>query len=439
MKRDKFQDYNFFVMVLPLISIFLITGPFMPDLVIVITSIFFLIFFKKELIFLIREENILLFFLFFWLMMIISSILSDDPFYSLKSSFFYIRFIIFSVAVFYLIKDNIEIIEKFYFYLKIALFIVCVASLFEFLSGYDIFLDKKPSYRLTGTFGDEQIVGSFMSKIIPFFISLSFYLKKHLKLEVIFLFIFCYIITILSGERTAVFFINFFSFFAIFFWPDISIRKKIYATIFTLLLFFSIIFVVEDVKKRLIDLSLSQFGFFILDTQKNDLKLQGYRKDTINTNKIYFFSKSHEIHFLTAINIFKTKPIIGAGPKMFRKNCSDPEVYIAKDSCTTHPHNILGQVLAELGTIGFLFYLTAIFYLIKEFFITIKNKLALENNFFTSKLCLIFVFSQNLFFLLPAGNFLNNFMAAQMFLPLGFYIYVNRKIKSNNISDITNN
>jgi O-antigen ligase len=438
MEKKKIQNYYIFSLILPLLPIFMLTGPFLPDLTIVITSIFFLIFFKKKIISTIREENILKFFVFFWIIMIISSIFSDDPIYSLRSSFFYIRFIIFSVAIFYLIKDNPKIIEKFFLFIKISLFILCMASLFELISGFNIFLDKKPSFRLTGTFGDEQIVGSFISKIVPLFLALNFYLNKNLSFQTLFLIIICSIVTVLSGDRTAIFFIFVFSFYILFIWPDLNLKKRFILGIIIFFTFFSTIFLVKDVKKRLIDLTLSQFGIFILNSQDSDIKLKDYKIDA-EENGYSLFSRSHEIHIMTAINIFKSRVIIGAGPKMFRKNCSNPEIYISSDSCTTHPHNILAQILGELGLIGLIFYITAILYLIKEFFITLRNRLLLEKKLFTSKLCLIFIFSQNLFFLLPAGNFLNNFMAAQMFLPLGFYIYVNRKIASNNISNITNN
>ena len=40
---------------------------------------------------------------------------------------------------------------------------------------------------------------------------------------------------------------------------------------------------------------------------------------------------------------------------MFRQKCSDDRYNSGINSCTTHPHNFLLQVLSETGLIGLLF------------------------------------------------------------------------------------
>ena len=35
--------------------------------------------------------------------------------------------------------------------------------------------------------------------------------------------------------------------------------------------------------------------------------------------------------------MFKQNPILGHGPKTFRKFCSEPENYVYDFACTTHP------------------------------------------------------------------------------------------------------
>ncbi len=128
--------------------------------------------------------------------------------------------------------------------------------------------------------------------------------------------------------------------------------------------------------------------------------------------------------------MFKVNFISGVGPKVFRKACDDKKYYISNDSCTTHPHNILFQILAETGIFGLAFFIISIIYLIKNFYYSFRDKSKIISNYISSKLCLLFILSQNIFFLLPSGNFLNNFLAAQMFLPLGLYIYIDGKIKN---------
>ena len=74
--------------------------------------------------------------------------------------------------------------------------------------------------------------------------------------------------------------------------------------------------------------------------------------------------------------MFLDEPIFGKGVKMFRYHCSDPK-FKNKHSCTTHPHNTLIQILAELGIFGLFFLLAGIYFLystlIKTIFLSTKT------------------------------------------------------------------
>lgn len=430
----KIINLKFFHIIIPIIPLLLLTGPFLPDLVITITSIFFIIFFRQELILKFKEEKIIYFFLLFWICLVISSLFSNYILFSLKSSGLYLRFIIFSCVFYYLILTNSNFLERLYLCLKISIYIMCAACLFELFFQHNLYLIEKPEMRLTGTYKDEQIVGSFLSKIFPLFASLFLFLNKKINLEVVLLSILTYLVVLLSNERTAIFFTTIFYLFLVLVYPGTNIKKKILSIFLVILVFISTLFFVDDVKKRIIDLTLSQMGIFLLDSQK-DTNLRSYKK----SDGFFIFSKSHQTHMLTAFNMFKLNPIIGVGPKVFRKECDNQKYYISESSCTTHPHNILFQILGEVGIVGLIFLIISIFYLIKNFYLTFKEKLLINNNFASSKLCLLFIFSQNIFFLLPTGNYLNNFLSMQMFLPLGFYIYVNKLIKNDSLNNNNNN
>lgn len=123
--------------------------------------------------------------------------------------------------------------------------------------------------------------------------------------------------------------------------------------------------------------------------------------------------------------MFKQKPIFGHGPKTFRKFCSEPENYINEVACTTHPHNVLMQLLAETGLIGSLFYISIFFY------ITFKLlKIAIKSFFYKDNdqkdyLTLIYIFYFiNLFPIAPSGNFFNNWLSSIYYLPLGYMLYL---------------
>ena len=63
---------------------------------------------------------------------------------------------------------------------------------------------------------------------------------------------------------------------------------------------------------------------------------------------------------LTAIKMFKDKPILGHGVKTFRYNCKEEpykidifDSYNYRLNCGNHPHNTYIQLLAETGFVGF--------------------------------------------------------------------------------------
>ena len=186
------------------------------------------------------------------------------------------------------------------------------------------------------------------------------------------------------------------------------IKKLIFSvlTIFTVFLIL-IIFNSEKTKKRMFDQTINQLG----------LKSESER--------FVIFSKTYEGHYILALKMFKQKPIFGHGPKSFRKFCSEPENYINEVACTTHPHNILMQFLAETGLIGSLFYISIFFYITFNLLkIAIKNIFYKENNQ-KDYLTLIYIFYFiNLFPIAPSGNFFNNWLSSIYYLPLGYMLYL---------------
>ena len=96
----------------------------------------------------------------------------------------------------------------------------------------------------------------------------------------------------------------------------------------------------------------------------------------------------------------------------------NPENYVYDFACTTHPHNILMQLLAETGIIGSLFYLSIFFWITFNLFnIAIKS---IFSKHYEQKeyLTLIYIFYFiNLFPIAPSGNFFNNWLSTIYYLP----------------------
>ena len=94
--------------------------------------------------------------------------------------------------------------------------------------------------------------------------------------------------------------------------------------------------------------------------------------------------------------------------------------------CSTHPHNVLIQILSELGIIGFIFYIVAVIFILYHLIISIfKNNLSKNFlSFYAITLGLIV----NLFPLIPGGNFFNNWISIILYYNIGLYFFCYKKI-----------
>jgi len=207
---------KFLLIFIILIPSSLIAGPFLPDFSIVVLSIgFFYKAYKLNLKkFLFNKYSF--FFILFWLCVSLRSFWADDLFFSLKASLPYIRFFIFSLIMLYFFK---EYKEKFIYLLlfSVALPIVFVFfdTLYQYLFGKDIFGYPKLEHRLSGPFGDELIVGSYLARLSPLLIICYYIIYKKIPLKVLYLFSMISPLIFLTGERTSFFLFNFFLFFFI--------------------------------------------------------------------------------------------------------------------------------------------------------------------------------------------------------------------------------
>jgi len=81
--------------------------------------------------------------------------------------------------------------------------------------------------------------------------------------------------------------------------------------------------------------------------------------------------------------MFKDKPILGHGPKLFRIVCKDYKYNKTEDVFSTHPHIFYLQLLAETGLLGFYFISIALFFVLKEeILILLKKNTQAPRNFF---------------------------------------------------------
>ena len=108
-------------------------------------------------------------------------------------------------------------------------------------------------------------------------------------------------------------------------------------------------------------------------------------------NQLFLFSNYHERIFKTGYNIFLDKPLIGHGPKLFRNLCVEDKFYVEGGGCSTHPHNIYIQLLAETGLLGaapVILIFTILSYLILRQFVSVNFNFS-SIRFDDSSICLI--------------------------------------------------
>jgi hypothetical protein len=101
----------------------LVTGPFLPDLLVSILSLWFLYYTLKHKLYASYRNYYFYVFIGFWLVCILASLLSDDLLFSLRGSLFYVRIGVFALLISYLIDQNKKILDYFYFISKAVLYL----------------------------------------------------------------------------------------------------------------------------------------------------------------------------------------------------------------------------------------------------------------------------------------------------------------------------
>ena len=195
--RDKNELILLIIFSLPL---FLITGPFIPDLIVSILSLIFIIYVLKKKI---SKEYIFKFKLLFlfWFLIIFSSLFSDLLSESLINSLTLFRFIFFIIFFTYLF--SLKEINNFFFYLLLCvILILSIDSYLQLFTEKNIlgFIKDDPK-RLSGFFGDEYILGSYLLKFWPIVLFLA---PKNHKINNILIVLFFFVIEPLiffAGQR----------------------------------------------------------------------------------------------------------------------------------------------------------------------------------------------------------------------------------------------
>jgi O-antigen ligase len=460
----------------------LISGPFLPDAACVLIGIFYLIFAIKKKNLVECKNYIIYFLILIYIYINLNSFFSFNPKISFGTSLPFFRIILFILGLSYFLNKYKKLKIYFFYSSCAAICLLLIDSLVQYFYGANLIgLKLLDETRVSSFFGKELIMGSFVARILPLILALSYFIDSiHTKnIRTIILF-FSGILILLSGERTS-FVLYLFSFFLFLFLDCNNKKIFIYLLIILLPLFFLFSFNSKPLKRI----------FYHTYNQINE------------TGNIFNFSYRHNLHFYTANKMFQDSKIIGQGVKSFRFLCSNPEftalnkiledkkfispkngyVYFSedngtrnlfispkkknnpnindrtfdeslhtfpiqgfyyqyvengtfveknqklfvsyefKDGCNTHPHNFYWQFLSELGLLGFfLFFFIFIFSAYKIVKLSLKK---IKKNLFNREKFEAFIFLSifiTFFPMIPSGNFFHNWLLIIIHLPIGFYL-----------------
>jgi hypothetical protein len=244
------KNFPFFVLFFFPVSILLRSAVL--NLYLVIASLLFIFWsYKKKYFLFSLKNNWVWFYLIIIAYLILISLFSTNISPSLKSALSQLRFIFF-VLFLGCISFTEDNIKKFIRYTSILILLICFDTLLQYFNGKDLFTFEAARYadipvRLSGPFGDELIVGTFIAFIAIPIISYFFYnfskFSKSEKLHNIIFTAICFFTVLLSGERIA--FLIFASSLLIIVLINFGIKKSFF---FSLIFLATVFFFIQNNK-----------------------------------------------------------------------------------------------------------------------------------------------------------------------------------------------
>lgn len=363
--------------------------------------------------------------------------INDDLRYS---SFFYFRYVLISLSILFLL-DRINSSNKvIVFSILIFCSLIMLDAWLQFFFGRNLLGYEIIKNRISGVFGDDLILGSFLVRVLPFLVWLIFFFKIDIKKNYKFLLFFmssCIITVYLSSERTSLVLLFFTIILFYFFIEDL--RKLLLKSIFIFIISISFIYISNlgkyDPTNRIIIKTFNQITNYKFEEEDLDKippevyeKVLNRKKSNLYNERLLIFSLDHTQHYILAYKLFTENPFFGIGPKGFKNYCRkvlyNPDVGF----CSSHPHNIIAQLLSETGIVGISLFLIAYFFVVSKLVSTklkdIVNLKKLNYQFYIVSIAIII----NLFPLLPSGNYFNNWFCILNFYYVGLYLFSYKKI-----------
>ena len=407
---------SYFLLLFSFIPASIIVGPAISlvNILIIDFSFIFLILYKKDYKFL--SNKTVKFIIFLCLYLIFNSIISKDFSMSAYRNFGFIRFGILFLAFNYFFYNK-DFINRVLIVWILTLSILTLDTYLESIFGRNILgYGEEYGRRIVSFFKDEPIVGGYINGFYLVLIGYLFYLNDKIvnkyKNIILIYSIFFLIAIVLTGERSnsikAVF-----GFFLFYSFNDFFKFKEKILSILLLILMFTLLLNISDFLKLRYGgqffkpiISIFQSNGQI---QKNEISIKNKLKDNIYISL-----------YQSGFDVFKKYPIFGVGNKNYRlETCSAKN--ITKYNCSTHPHQIYFEFLAEHGLIGSMILLFILFNLVFS-----KIKIILNSKNYLQLGCLIFLIILFVPFL-PSGAFFADYSLTIFWVNLSIMYAVEKK------------
>ena len=407
---------SYFLILFSFIPASIIIGPAVSlfNIILIDFSFIFLILRKKNYAFLSNKTIKLIILLSLYL--IFNSIISKDFQMSFYRNFGFIRFGILFLAFNYFFYNK-SFINRVLIVWILTLFFLTLDTYIESIFGQNI-LGYGEAYgaRIVSFFKDEPIVGGYINGFYLALIGYLFYLNDEIvnkyKNIILIFSIFFLIAIILTGERSnsikAIF--GFFLFYA--FNDFFKFKEKILSILLLILIFVFLLNTSDFLKLRY----NGQLFKPLISLFKTNSQIQVDEIDTRNKLKDNLYFGLYQSGFET----FKKYPIFGVGNKNYRvETCLNDKN--PKYICSTHPHQVYFEFLAEHGIVG-----SVILFLILFSLVFCKIKIILNSKNYLQLGCLIFLITSFIPFL-PSGAFFADYNLTIFWVNLSIMYAVGKK------------
>ena len=402
---------SYFLLLFSFIPASIIVGPAvsLTNILLIDFSFIFLILYKKDYKFL--SNKTVKFIIFFCLYLIFNSIISKDFSMGAYRNFGFIRFGILFLAFNYFFYNK-NFINKVLIVWILTLSILSLDTYIESIYGKNILgYGEKHGRRIVSFFKDEPIVGGYINGFYLIIIGYFFYISKNIsnkyKYVILIFSIFFIIAIILTGERSnAIKAIS--GFFLFYFFNDFFKFKEKILSVLLLILMLIFLFNTSNFLK------LRYGGQFFKP-------ITSFFQTNNEFNKGDEFKDNLYIRiYQSGFEVFKKYPIFGVGNKNYRvETCSTGKN--SKYVCSTHPHQIYFEFLAEHGLIGSMILFFILFNLIFS-----KIKIILNSNNYLQLGCLIFLITSFIPFL-PSGAFFADYNLTIFWVNLSIMYSIGKK------------